>query len=180
MRQRSVATVSPTRTRRRREALSDVVGGLDEVDAVTRGPLAAATAYGRVLAARVASSIPASSTRSSMACATRASGCCVNWNRPLASIRGRMSARQKYRLRAPSSGREVIIEAEPDEIYVDRDSGEELQVVAKLLPLAPSESELPWAVENLRICNWCEQLAPKDLNDCPHCGRRMAALERLP
>jgi hypothetical protein len=51
MRQRSVATVSPTRTRRRREALSDVVGGLDEVDAVTRGPLAAATAYGRVLAA---------------------------------------------------------------------------------------------------------------------------------
>ena len=57
-----------------------------------------------------------------------------------------MSARQKYRLRAPSSGREVIIEAEADEIYVDRDSGEELQVVAKLLPLAPSPSELPWAV----------------------------------
>jgi hypothetical protein len=91
-----------------------------------------------------------------------------------------MSARQKYRLRAPSSGREVIIEAEPGEIYVDRDTGEELQVVAKLLPLAPSESELPWSVENLRFCNWCEQLAPKDLNDCPHCGRRMAALERLP
>jgi hypothetical protein len=91
-----------------------------------------------------------------------------------------MSARQKYRLRAPSSGREVIIEAEPDEIYVDRDTGEELEIVARLLPLAPSASELPWAVENLRFCNWCEQLAPKDLNDCPHCGRRMAALERLP
>ena len=89
-----------------------------------------------------------------------------------------MSARQKYRLRAPSTGREVIIEAEPDEIYVDRDSGEELEVVAALLPLAPSPSELPWSVENLRFCNWCEQLAQKDLNDCPHCGRRMAALER--
>ena len=89
-----------------------------------------------------------------------------------------MSARQKYRLRAPSTGREVIIEAEPDEIYVDRDSGEELEVVGALLPLAPSPSELPWSVENLRFCNWCEQLAQKDLNDCTHCGRRMAALER--
>jgi len=89
-----------------------------------------------------------------------------------------MSARQKYRLRAPSTGREVIIEAEPDEIYVDRDSGEELEVVGALLPLAPSPSELPWSVENLRFCNWCEQLAQKDLNDCPHCGRQMAALER--
>jgi hypothetical protein len=87
-----------------------------------------------------------------------------------------MSERQKYRLRAPSTGREVIIEAEPDEIYIDRDTGEELEVVAMLLPLAPSPSQLPWAVENLRFCNWCEQLAQKDLNDCPHCGRRMAPL----
>jgi hypothetical protein len=47
-----------------------------------------------------------------------------------------------------------------------------------VLPLAPSPSELPWAVEHLRFCNWCDQLAQKDLNDCPHCGRRMAALER--
>jgi hypothetical protein len=23
-----------------------------------------------------------------------------------------------------------------------------------------------------------EQLAPKDVNDCPHCGRRMPAIER--
>ena len=89
-----------------------------------------------------------------------------------------MSARQKYRLRAPSTGREVIIEAEPDEIYVDRDSGEELEVVGALLPLAPSPSDLPWSVENLRFCNWCEQLVQKDLNDCPYCGRRIAALER--
>jgi len=59
-----------------------------------------------------------------------------------------------------------------------KDTGEPLEVVGKLLPLSPSGSSLPWAVENLRFCNWCEQLAQKDLNDCPHCGRRMAALER--
>jgi len=85
--------------------------------------------------------------------------------------------RQRYRLRAPSSGRELIVEAEPGQSYVDRASGERLDVVGKVLPLVPSPSELPWAVEHLRFCNWCDQLAQKDLNDCPHCGRRMAALE---
>jgi hypothetical protein len=49
-------------------------------------------------------------------------------------------------------------------------------VVGKLLPLAPSPSNLPWAVENLRVCNWCDSFAQKDLNDCPTCGRRMDAL----
>ena len=88
-----------------------------------------------------------------------------------------MSTRQRYRLRSPSTGREVILEAEPDGVYVDHETGEPLDVVGKLLPLAPAPSELPWAVENLRFCNWCDQLAQKDLNDCPHCGRRMAALE---
>jgi hypothetical protein len=87
-----------------------------------------------------------------------------------------MRTRQKYRMRTPSTSREVIIEAEPDEIYRDRETGEELEVVAVLLPLAPTPSELPWAVENLRFCNWCEQPAQKDLNDCPHCGRRMEPL----
>jgi hypothetical protein len=85
-------------------------------------------------------------------------------------------ANQKYRLRAPSSGREVVIEAEPDRTYVDRDTGEPMEVVAMLLPMAPTPSELPWAVENLRFCNWCDQLAQRDLNDCPHCGRRMDPL----
>lgn len=89
-----------------------------------------------------------------------------------------MSERQKYRLRAPSSGREVIVEAEPGEEYVDRETGEPLQVVGKVLPLAPSPSELPWAVENLRFCNWCDQLVQRDLNDCIHCGRRMEPLAR--
>ena len=88
-----------------------------------------------------------------------------------------MRIHQKYRMRAPASGREVIIEAEPGEVYLDRDTGEELQVVAQLLPIAPTASELPWAVENLRFCNWCDQHSQKDLNDCPHCGRRMEPLD---
>jgi len=87
-----------------------------------------------------------------------------------------MRTRQKYRMRTPSTGREVIVEAEPDRSYVDRETGEHLEVVAQLLPLAPTPSELPWAVENLRFCNWCDQLCQKDLNDCPHCGRRMDPL----
>ena len=45
-----------------------------------------------------------------------------------------------------------------------------------MLPLAPSDSSLPWAVENLRFCPWCDQHAQKDLNDCPTCGRRMGPL----
>jgi hypothetical protein len=79
-------------------------------------------------------------------------------------------------MRTPSTGREVIVEAEPDEIYVDRETGEELEPVAIVLPLPPTRSRLPWAVENLRFCNWCDQLAEKDLNDCPTCGRRMDPL----
>ncbi len=87
-----------------------------------------------------------------------------------------VSIGQRYRLRTPSTGRETILEAEPETVYVDRDTGEAMEVTGKLLPLAPSPSRLPWAVENLRFCSWCDQLVPKDLNDCPHCGRRMAPL----
>jgi len=36
----------------------------------------------------------------------------------------------------------------------------------------------PGAVENLRFCPWCGQLAQKDLNECPTCGRRMGTAER--
>ena len=93
-------------------------------------------------------------------------------------FRRSMGARQKYRLRARSD-REIIREVEPGKVYVDRDSGEEFEVVGKVLPLAPSSSELPWSVEHLRMCGCSlEQLAPKDVNDCPHCGRRMPAIER--
>ena len=81
---------------------------------------------------------------------------------------------QRYRFRTPSTGREIILDAQPGQTYVDRDTGEELEPLGKVLPLAPSNSNLPWAVENLRFCSWCDQLAQRDLNDCPTCGRRMA------
>ena len=68
------------------------------------------------------------------------------------------------------------MEAEPGRVYVDRETGEPLEVLGKVLPLPPSNSSLPWAVENLRFCSWCDQLAQRDLNDCPTCGRRMAPL----
>ena len=89
-----------------------------------------------------------------------------------------MPSRQKYRLRARSD-REIVREVEPGVTYVDHESGEELQVVGALLPLAPSPSDLPYAVENLRLCG-CSlaQLVQNDLNDCPHCGRRLPAVER--
>ena len=83
---------------------------------------------------------------------------------------------QRYRMRTPSTGREIIVEAEQDRIYRDRETGEELQIVGMMVPIEPSPSKLPWAVENLRFCSWCDQLAQKDLNDCPTCGRRMAPL----
>ena len=89
-----------------------------------------------------------------------------------------MSSRQLYRLRTASTGREGLRPAAAGETYRDRDTGEPMEIVGQVLPLAPSQSSLPWAVENLRFCNWCDQLAQKDLNDCPTCGRRMAALPR--
>jgi len=87
-----------------------------------------------------------------------------------------VQAVQRYRMRSPSTGREIIREAEPGRVYVDRENDEPLEIVGKVLPLAPSQSRLPWAVENLRFCSWCDQLAQRDLNDCPHCGRRMAPI----
>jgi hypothetical protein len=87
-----------------------------------------------------------------------------------------VSQRQKYRLRTRSD-REQIREIDPGKVYVDRETGEEYQVVSKILPLAPSASNLPWSVENLRLCGCSlEQLTPKDVNDCVHCGRRLPAM----
>jgi hypothetical protein len=84
---------------------------------------------------------------------------------------------QLYRLRARND-REVIRPVEPGTVYVDRETGEEFEVVGKVLPLAPSKSALPYSVENLRLCGCSlEQLVQKDLNDCPHCGRRLPAME---
>jgi hypothetical protein len=89
-----------------------------------------------------------------------------------------MPPRQLYRMRSRTD-REIVREAEPGMRYVDRESGEEYQVVGAVLPLAPSPSNLPYSVENLRMCGCSlEQLVQKDLNDCPHCGRRLPAVER--
>jgi hypothetical protein len=86
-----------------------------------------------------------------------------------------MPPRQQYRLRTRGD-RETIREVEPGRDYVDSETGQPFEVVGKLIPLAPSPSNLPYAVENLRMCGCSlEQLVQKDLNDCPHCGRRMPA-----
>ena len=88
-----------------------------------------------------------------------------------------MGIRQRYRLRS-GTDREVIREVEPGKEYVDEESGEPFEVVSKVIPLAPSPSGLPYAVEHLRLCGCSlEQLVQRDLNDCPHCGRRLPALE---
>ena len=83
-----------------------------------------------------------------------------------------MNERQLYRMRAPASGREAIAHAEPGQIYVDRETGEEMEPVAMVLPLAPSASSLPRTPENLRACRRCDQLIGLDVSDCPYCGLR--------
>jgi hypothetical protein len=85
--------------------------------------------------------------------------------------------RQAYRLRAPASGREALSPMDPGTVYVDRESGEELLPVTRLLPLAPSDSALLRAPENLRACRRCDQLIGLDISDCPYCGLRQPALD---
>ena len=85
--------------------------------------------------------------------------------------------RQIYRLRARVSGREASPRWSPDGVYVDRESGEELEPVARVLPLAPSESALLRSPENLRICSRCDQLIGLDVTDCPYCGMRQPAFD---
>ena len=86
---------------------------------------------------------------------------------------------QTYRLRAPASGREAHAKAKPGRLYVDRETGEEMNIVAAALPLAPSESALVRSPENLRICRRCDQLIGLDVSDCPYCGLRQEALDRF-
>jgi hypothetical protein len=85
--------------------------------------------------------------------------------------------KQRYRLRAPASGREALAEVSGDGVYVDRESGEEMKVVSRTLPLAPSESALLRTPENLRACRRCDQLIGLDVSDCPYCGLRQPALD---
>ena len=51
-----------------------------------------------------------------------------------------MSSGQLYRLRTPSTGREVLLPAEQGQIYLDRDTGEPMEIVGQVLPAAPSVS----------------------------------------
>ncbi len=87
-----------------------------------------------------------------------------------------MNRDQTYRLRAPASGREALAKAKPGHLYVDRDTGEEMEPVARVLPLAPSTSSLLRSPENLRACRRCDQLIGLDVSDCPYCGLRQEAL----
>jgi hypothetical protein len=87
------------------------------------------------------------------------------------------NAGQLYRLRAPASGREALVDAEPDGVYRDRETGEELEPVTRVLPLAPSASALLRTPENLRACRRCDQLIGLDVSDCPYCGLRQPALD---
>jgi hypothetical protein len=91
-------------------------------------------------------------------------------------VRAVQNPEQTYRLRAPASGREALAKVHSGSDYVDRETGEEMRVVAATLPLAPSESALVRAPENLRACRRCDQLIGLDVSDCPYCGLRQAAL----
>jgi hypothetical protein len=70
-----------------------------------------------------------------------------------------VNQKQLYRMRAPASGREALAHAEPGSVYVDRETGEEMEPVAMVLPLAPSD-----------------QLIGIDVSDCPYCGLRQEPL----
>ena len=89
-----------------------------------------------------------------------------------------MNERQLYRMRAPASGREALAHAEPGQVYVDRETGEEMEPVAMVLPLAPSASSLPRTPANLRACRRCDQLIGLDVSDCPYCGLRQQLSRR--
>ena len=84
--------------------------------------------------------------------------------------------RQIYRLRARASGREVYAPADTDGVYLDRETGEEMEPVTRTLPLAPSDSALLRTPENLRTCRRCDQLIGLDVSDCPYCGLRQPPL----
>jgi hypothetical protein len=95
---------------------------------------------------------------------------------PAAQMAAGQNERQLYRMRAPASGREALAHAEPGAIHLDRETGEEMEPVAMVLPLAPSASALPRTPDNLRACRRCDQLIGLDVSDCPYCGLRQSAL----
>ncbi len=78
--------------------------------------------------------------------------------------------KQMFRLRAPASGREAIAPAAEGVVYRDAETGEAMEPIAQVLPLAPSASRLPRTPVNLRLCRRCEQLTARDLDRCEFCG----------
>ncbi len=93
-----------------------------------------------------------------------------------------MSSPDRYRLRAPASGREAIVSFEPAEEdknevgFYDHVTGERMEVVSKLLPSSQSASRLTRTPDNLRVCNRCRELVERDLSECPYCRRSLSAL----
>jgi hypothetical protein len=87
-----------------------------------------------------------------------------------------VNEKQLVRMRAPASGREAVTTAEPGQVYLDRETGEEMLPVSMVLPLAPSASALPRTPDNLRACRRCDQLIGLDVSDCSYCGLRQSAL----
>jgi hypothetical protein len=85
---------------------------------------------------------------------------------------------QIYRLRAAGSGREAVAPATRDGVYIDRETGEEMEPVTRTLPLAPSDSALLRIPENLRACPRCDQLIGSDVSDCPYCALRQEPISR--
>jgi hypothetical protein len=87
-----------------------------------------------------------------------------------------VNEKQTFRMRAPASGREALAKAGPGQVYIDRETGEEMHPVSMVLPLAPSASALPRTPDNLRACRRCDQLIGLDVSDCGYCGLRQSAL----
>lgn len=85
---------------------------------------------------------------------------------------------ETYRLRAPASGREAIAPVSHDGVYVDSVTGEEMEPVARTLPLSESPSKLLRTPDNLRLCGRCDQMLGVDVADCPYCGKRQDPLGR--
>ena len=79
-----------------------------------------------------------------------------------------MSERQLYRLRAPSTGRELLLPAEPGKVYTDHDTGEPLEVVGKVLPLHPSKSQPAMGRRDAALLQLVRPAGPEGPERLPH------------
>lgn len=86
---------------------------------------------------------------------------------------------QRHRLRNARTEREVALAGQPGRNYLYKQSGEPLEVVGRIVPVAPGPSHPPWAVENLRLCPTCAERVQKSLNHRPYDGRRLPPLDRF-